>query len=153
MRLLQECKIEDIPPSADDTRPGRILFRPVSGKKRARFVQSGAVSPSASTMNSKVLEEDEEGEGEGAQDDGNHGSCGIESATPEVVAFRPRMQRGRQCFGRLSASTSKDSDEEIDSKEFASLSSATLDSDNSSDSATDDNDVDDVEMEDGPEGV
>eukprot|EP00108_Taenia_solium_P006087 TsM_000663900 transcript=TsM_000663900 gene=TsM_000663900 len=152
-REEREGKIdEDIPPSGDDTRPGRILFRPVSGKKRICLAQSGAVLSPAPVVNPKVLEEDEEGE-EGVQNGDNHGGFAKESAAPEVVAFRSRVQRGRQCVGRLSASTSKDSDEEIDLNESASISSATLDSGNSSDTTTDDNDVDDNEMEDGPEGV
>ncbi|KAL5103038.1 hypothetical protein TcWFU_001811 [Taenia crassiceps] len=150
-REEREGKIEDIPPSVDDTQSGRILFHPMSGKKRTRFDQSGAILPPA-TVNPKVFEEDEEGE-EGSQNENNHEGFCKESATPEVVAFRTRIQQGRQCFGRLSASTSKDSDEEIDLNESASISSATLDSDNSSDSATDANDIDDAEMEDGPEVI
>ncbi|KAH9277648.1 hypothetical protein ECG_09534 [Echinococcus granulosus] len=154
-REIREGKIEGPLPSADDTRPGRILFRPVSGKKRARFVQSGAMLSSALTLNSRTLEEDEEEkeeEEERVQIDDNLGGFDKESGKSEVVAFRTRTQRGRQCFGRLSASTSKGSDEEIDANEPASVSPATLDSVDSSESATDD-DVDDAEMEDYPEVV
>lgn len=146
-----EGNVDGPPPSSDAALPGRILFRSVSGKKRARLDTSNLLLSSVPTVNSKTLNEDEEEEVLSSSD--NRTTFDEQSSTSGIVTFRTRMQRRRQCFGRLSASTLKDSDEEVDKSESVSISSVALEGDNSSDIAAEDSDMDDAAMEDGLEGV